>query len=110
MDFYAYHGCYPEEQVVGNHFVVDVELCVDMEKPSVSDDISDALNYVGVYEIVKREMAIRAHLLEHLSARILDAILGQYPQIDKAEVSVTKLNPPIGGMMKGVSVTQQRSK
>ena len=108
MEFYAYHGCYCEEQLTGNHFVVDIAMDCDMEKASNSDDLLDALNYADVYELVKHEMAIRSHLLEHLSSRILDSLFEQFPQLNEAEVCVAKLNPPVGGQMRSVSVCQRR--
>ena len=110
MEFYAYHGCYPEEQVIGNHFLVDITMDADMEKVSASDDLNDALNYAEVYKLVEQEMAIRAHLLEHVSARILNKLFDCFPQLNKAEVCVAKLNPPIGGKIKTVCVSQQRSR
>ena len=110
MEFFAYHGCYSEEQLTGNHFVVDVTMDYNMEKASYSDDLFDALNYAEAYELVKQEMAIRSHLLEHLSSRILDRLFERFPQLNEAEVCVAKLNPPIGGEMKSVSVSQQLSR
>ena len=109
MEFYAYHGCYREEQLTGNNFVVDIAMDYDMEKASDSDDLCDALNYAEVYELVKQEMAIRSYLLEHLSRRILDKLFEQFPQLNEATVCVAKLNPPIGGQMRSVSVSQRRS-
>jgi dihydroneopterin aldolase len=108
MEFYAYHGCYREEQVIGNHFLVDITMDADMKEASHSDDLRDALNYAEVYELVKHEMAIRSHLLEHVSARILNRLFEEFPQLNRAEVCVAKLNPPIGGQMRSVSVSQQR--
>jgi dihydroneopterin aldolase len=110
MEFFAYHGCYREEQLTGNHFLVDIAMDTDMENVSLSDDLSDALDYAEVYELVKQEMAIRSHLLEHLSRRILDRLLERFPQLDRAEVCVAKLNPPMDGKMQSVSVTQKRSR
>jgi dihydroneopterin aldolase len=110
MEFYAYHGCYHEEQVIGNHFTVDIVMDTDMERASCSDDLCDALNYAEAYELVKREMAIRSHLLEHVSARILDRLFERFPQLDRAEVCVAKLNPPVGGQVQSVSVSRQRSR
>ena len=108
MEFYAYHGCYREEQLTGNHFLVDITIDTDMGKASESDDLCDALNYAEVYELVKQEMAVRSHLLEHLSARILDSLFERFPQLKQAEVCVTKQNPPIGGQVQSVCVSQQR--
>jgi dihydroneopterin aldolase len=110
MEFYAYHGCYRDEQLIGNHFQVDITMDVDMKEASDSDNLHDTLNYAEAYELVKQEMLVRSHLLEHLSARILNRLFEEFPQIDKAEVCVAKLNPPIGGRMQSVTVSQERSR
>ena len=108
MEFYAYHGCLLDEQMTGNNFLVDITMDYDMEKASNSDDLHDALDYAIVYELVKKEMLIRSHLLEHLTRRILDRLFEYFPQLNNAEVCVTKLNPPIGGQMQSVTVSQKR--
>ena len=109
MSFYACHGCYRQEQLTGNHFTVDISMDYDMEKASVSDDLCDALDYAEAYELVKREMNIRSHLLERLCRRILDRLFEHFPQLSEATVRVEKLNPPIDGQMKGVSACLRRT-
>jgi dihydroneopterin aldolase len=109
MEFFAFHGCLHEEQVTGNNFLVDIAMDYDMEKASNSDDLPDALNYAEVYELVKKEMLIRSHLLEHLCSRILNRLFECFPQLNSAEVCVAKQNPPIGGKMENVSVSQKKS-
>ena len=104
MEFYAYHGCFKEEQVVGNRFLVNVTLEVDCSIPAVSDQIEDALNYVSVYELTKVEIMKNSHLLEHLTKRIIDSIYARFPQVERATVKVSKMNPPMGGQMDCVSV------
>jgi dihydroneopterin aldolase len=104
MEFYAYHGCYEAEQIVGNKFLVDLTMETDISIPSISDNIRDALNYQQAYEIVKKQMQIRSNLLENIAVRIIDSLYEKFPQLKKATVKVTKLNPPIGGQIKGVSV------
>ena len=108
MEFYAYHGCFKEEQVVGNRFLVKVTLETDCTVAAESDSIADALNYVSVYEIVREQIMQNSHLLEHLNKRIIDGIYKQFPQLLKATVKVSKMNPPMGGQMKCVSVTFSR--
>lgn len=105
MEFYAYHGCYKEEQVVGNHFKVDLTLYTNCTKPMQSDNIKDALNYLKVFEQVKAEMEIKSHLLEHLAGRILNRLYREFSQIEKATVKVRKMNPSLGGQLESVSVT-----
>ena len=104
MEFYAFHGHFKEEQIVGNKFLIDVTLETGMEKPMESDNLKDAVNYQQVYEIVKQEMQKKSHLLEHIAGRILNAIYSQMEGIKKATVKVTKLNPPVGGRVNSVSV------
>ncbi|MBN2744658.1 dihydroneopterin aldolase [Breznakibacter xylanolyticus] len=105
MSFYAYHGCFKEEQVVGNKFAVNISFITNCGPASASDHLADAVNYVHIYNIAKREMAIKSHLLEHVAGRIITAIQKEFPQIMSLKVKVSKLNPPVGGQMKQVSVT-----
>ncbi|MDR1672565.1 MAG: dihydroneopterin aldolase [Bacteroidales bacterium] len=108
MEFHAYHGCLPEEKKHGNRFVVDVEIDTDMEAASRNDSLNNALDYAKVYDTVKQEMEIRSDLLEHVSGRILERIFAAFPQTCRAEVKVSKLNPPCMGKMKKVTVSQQK--
>ena len=105
MAFYAYHGCFKEEQVVGNRFIVNISFGVDCSVASETDQLNDAVNYVQIYNIAKREMMIKSHLLEHVAGRIVNGIKGEFPNISALKVKVSKLNPPVGGQMKQVSVT-----
>lgn len=108
MEFYAYHGHFEEEQIVGNRFLVDLEIETDMQVPAKSDDLKDALNYQVAYNLVKEEMQTKSHLLEHIAGRILDALYRNFNTIKKASVKVSKMNPPMGGKMERVSVTLSR--
>lgn len=109
MEFYAYHGCFREENVVGNRFIVNIALKTDMTLPMKSDKINDALNYMKVYELVRQEMQQTSNLLENVTARIVDSLYRNFPQIKWTRVKVSKMNPPMGGQMKKVSVTLEKS-
>ncbi|MFP4366550.1 MAG: dihydroneopterin aldolase [Bacteroidales bacterium] len=108
MVFYAYHGCYKEERLIGNKFLVNLTISADLEKPAASDSIEDTLNYQIAYETVKEEMNVKSHLLEHVAGRILDRLYRRFPEINEATVKVSKMNPPMGGQMEKVSVTLTR--
>ena len=108
MEFFAFHGCFREEQVVGNSFMVNIRLEGDFNVPAQSDNIADAVNYQIIFDLVKEQMAVTSHLLEHVAKRILDAIYGKYPNLDMASVKVSKVNPPLGGQTQQVSVTLSR--
>lgn len=104
MEFYAFHGHYQEEQIVGNHFLVDVTIDTDTAKAGESDDLKDTINYQKAYLIVKREMEIKSHLLEHIAKRILDALYSELSGIEKATIRISKMNPVMGGRIGRVSV------
>ena len=56
MEFYAYHGHYKEEQIVGNRFLLDLEIETDMTRPAQTDNLEDAVNYQEAYRIIREEM------------------------------------------------------
>ncbi|MBR5183053.1 MAG: dihydroneopterin aldolase [Bacteroidales bacterium] len=105
MHFYAYHGCFEEEQIIGNKFLVNFWAEADLSKPAATDNIEDALNYQLVYNVIKEQMEIKSHLLEHVARRILDAVKAQFPYIERAQVQISKLNPPLGGQVYASRVT-----
>ncbi len=105
IELYAYHGCFKEEQIVGNYFNVNISLQADCSTPSKSDNIKDAVNYQRIYDIAKEQMAITSHLLEHVAQRIIDALYNEFSGISNVKVKVSKKNPPLGGQLHRVSVT-----
>jgi len=107
MEFYAYHGCFKEEQIIGTRFLVDLYLDLDTEKAEKSDDLSDTVNYQEVYLLVKKEMEIKSKLLEHVGRRILDSVKQSFPRITTASLKISKMNPPLGGKIKNVSLTMR---
>ncbi len=104
MSFYAYHGCFEEEQKIGTNFRVNLAMQVDTTVAQKSDNLEDTVNYLSVYQEVKQQMAMPSHLLEHVADRIGEAILAKFPTVEQLTLQVTKLNPPLGGQMEGVTV------
>ena len=110
MSFFAHHGCFEEERAIGTNFLVDFVFETDTTQAEESDNINDTVNYLDVYQLIKKEMDTPSHLLEHVGKRINNAILNAYKEVKWCEVTVHKLNPPLGGQMKSVSVTLQASR
>ena len=105
VKFYAFHGFYPEEQLIGNHFSVDVEV-----KFTPSDDTEDldlTVNYEVINAIVNKAMRNTKKLLETVVRDILDELIIAYPFIINAVVGIKKLNPPMPGEV-GHSFVQLR--
>ncbi|PLX10397.1 MAG: dihydroneopterin aldolase [Marinilabiliales bacterium] len=104
MEFFAYHGCFTEEQIIGTKFRIDLFLEVNTVDAEQSDNLSDTVNYQEVFMLVKEEMKIKSKLLEHVGRRIIDKIKLQFPEVEKARIKIRKLNPPLGGKMDFVSL------
>jgi len=105
MEFYAYHGCLESERREGNRFRVDFAYDYDMRKAAKTDKLSEAIDYSEIYNLIRDEMQQPASLLEHLAARMLNAITDHFPRIEYAELTVTKYNPPLDGQVESTSVT-----
>lgn len=104
MEFFAYHGCFKEEQVIGTKFRVDLFLEVDTSMAEQTDHLNDTVNYQSVFQQVKAEMQITSKLLEHVGRRILNRIMAEFPTVQHARLKIRKLNPPLGGKMDFVSL------
>jgi len=109
MEFYAFHGHYQEEQIVGNRFLVDLEMETNLAEAASSDNLNDAVNYQQAYQIIKNEMRrTKSKLLENIGKRILDALYTEMEGIEKATIRIRKLNPPMGGPIKSVGIKMSR--
>ncbi len=108
MEFYAFHGHYEEEQIVGNKFCIDLTLETDLEPAALSDQLDDATDYQTAYRVVKEEMGKKSNMLENIAGRILDSIFREMTGILSATVKIRKMNPPMGGHIGSVGVVMTR--
>ena len=109
MVFYGYHGATPQERELGQSFVVDIELEVDLTKPGVSDDLKDTVDYSHVYRVVKEVVEGPSHnLLESVAEGLAQKLLDSFP-LDGVTVRVTKPHVPIkGAVLEGAAVEIHR--
>jgi len=110
LEFFAYHGYYDEEQKMGNKYAVDLIVRADLHRAAEQDVLSQTVNYEDLYTVVKEEMARKSRLLEHIGYNIIHTIFSQFPPVDEVEITISKFNPPIGGVCKEakVTLTEQR--
>ncbi len=92
------HGFYPEEEVVGNAFVVDLYVSVNTRFAAMTDDITKTVNYETLYLILQSEMRKSAQLIETLADRIVQRVSEYYEgNIGGVKLVLRKENPPLGG-------------
>ena len=107
---YAYHGCLIEEGHIGSDYRVDLIIEANLRKSAKSVDLKDTVDYVSLNKIIIDEMSNRAKLLETVADKILNRILNEEIMVTFAEVSISKINPPIGGDVEMVSIIMAKTR
>jgi dihydroneopterin aldolase len=110
MEFHAFHGCLEHEKQLGNIFIVNVIMELDTNLAGQTDNLKHTLNYQLVYDVVKKEIEIPSQLIEHVGQRILNSVYSAFPQIQKLEVKLSKLNPPLGGKVERVTIELNKTR
>jgi dihydroneopterin aldolase len=109
MQFYAHHGYYKEEQVLGGKYTVDIYLQTDFSNAATNDQLLQTINYETIYRLTKTEMEIHSKLIEHVCKRILDVVAASFKNISHIKVRVNKFQPPLKGNVEKVFVELEQS-
>ncbi|WP_426329723.1 dihydroneopterin aldolase [Pedobacter sp. R-06] len=94
---FALHGYYPEEQLIGNHFVVD--LVTEFTPQGFDDELAQTVNYEDLNHVILEEMKHTQKILETVLKNIISKVIELYPFVDLVQVSMKKLNPPMPGQI-----------
>lgn len=97
IKFFAYHGFYPEEQLIGSHFVIDIEVVFEQQQQSISERLDHTVNYEILFEIVQKEMRHTRKLLETVVEAINLETVKNYPFIVTMRTGIKKQHPPMAG-------------
>ncbi len=93
MVFHGRHGTLPAERELGQPFVVDIELRLDLQPAGLSDDLAQTVDYSEIHrqarEIVEGPPV---SLTETVAERISGTVLENFPTVDAVRVKVAKPN------------------
>jgi len=103
-EFFAHHGFYPEEQILGSKFIVDIEVSFEPQGSFKDDNISNTIDYEKLYRIAGAKMKQTRKLIETVAQSIADQIKERYPFVEDIKVSVKKINPPFKGRVEYSSI------
>jgi dihydroneopterin aldolase len=109
-EFFAYHGFYTEEQLLGNKFLLDIDVEFETHADLTGDHIADTVNYEQLYAIARHQMQHTRKLLEAVAQSIAVAIKNDYPEVQNIRVELKKLNPLLKGLVAYSSVTVTNNK
>ncbi|MEY8686576.1 dihydroneopterin aldolase [Bacteroides sp. AN502(2024)] len=101
---YAYHGVTPQENLIGNEYIIDLKVKVNISKATQTDEVADTVNYAEIHQVIKNEMAVPSKLLEHVSGRIIQKLFDQFLCIEEIELQLSKRNPPMGADIESAGI------
>ena len=88
---------------------MDIAVETRLADAAQRDELFRTVNYEGLYRIVQEEMEKPSKMLEHIAYRILERTCREFSTILSVEVSISKFNPPIGGVCARSRVRMKRS-
>jgi len=109
LSFHGFHGLYEEEKIIGGDFLVDAD--IDMDEPlSLIKSLHQSLNYVEVYECIKKSMDHPTPLIETIAMEIAENILSLSLSIQNVKITIKKVSPPIINFIGQVGISYSKSR
>ena len=112
MVFHGRHGTLPAERELGQPFVVDVELRLDLRAAGLADDLTRTVDYSEVHRRAKEIVeGSPVGLTETVAERIAAAVLEEHPPVEAVRVKVGKPNVRLGDTVlagSAVEITRRR--
>jgi dihydroneopterin aldolase len=105
MEFYGYHGVFPEKTRLGQRFVVDLMVFVDLKKAGETDELEHSVNYGELFRVCKEIVEGKPFkLVEAVAEKIAEIVLSQFTLVSEVTIKVIKPDPPIPGHYRSVAV------
>lgn len=106
---HAHHGVMEHESKVGQRFVLDLELSIDLGNAAHSDKLVDTVSYAAIVESATRAFTAQSHrLVEGAAGAVADVLLAAFPRVTAVRVTVHKPHAPIAATFADVGVTLVR--
>lgn len=110
LEVFAKHGVFPEENVLGQKFLVSAVLYTDTRKAGQTDDLTASIHYGEISQFIDRFMKEHTFcLLERAAERLAEELLLHTPLLKRIELEIKKPWAPVGLPLKTVSVEIDRS-
>jgi 7,8-dihydroneopterin aldolase/epimerase/oxygenase len=108
---HAHHGVMPHEEKVGQRFMIDIEVTIDLAAAGSSDRLADTASYASIVEVATRSFTGKSfRLVEAAAAQVADAVLTEFPRIQSVRVTVHKPHAPIAAIFNDIGVSILRTR
>lgn len=109
IELYGYHGLYKEETILGNTFIINLKVEFIPPVPKINA-ITETIDYVEVYSIVKERMQNPTPLLETIVEDIATSIFEKFEIAQKVEIEITKTKVFINTLNGNMSVSLTKTR
>ena len=111
LALHAYHGVMPHEAKVGQTFLLDLDLEIDLTAAARSDKVVDTVSYDKVVDCATESFCGEGHrLIEAAAGRVVDAVLADFPRVRSVRITIHKPHAPIAATFDDIGVTLVRSR
>ena len=108
---HAHHGVMTHEAKVGQRFIIDLELEIDLAAAGSSDRLADTASYGAIVDTATGAFTRQNYrLLEAAATRVAEAVLAAFPKIAAVRVTVHKPHAPIAAIFNDVGVSIRRAR
>lgn len=95
---YGYHGHHAEERTLGQRFLVDLRLYLDLAPAGTSDDLTQGVDYSAAVQLVRKMVEGESRqLIESVAEAVAAGLLHAFPALTGVDVCLHKPNAPIPG-------------
>ena len=106
LRFFAYHGLFKEEQLLGTEFLVDIHLQYQPNQ-KIIQSINETVDYTLVYEMIANRMKQPTELLETIATEFCYHVMEKFNAVETIQISINKLTPPIAKFTGTVGVSYE---
>ena len=111
LSLHAYHGVMAYEAKVGQTFIIDLELEINLAAAAHTDKVVDTVSYDKVVDCASRAFCDRrCRLIEAAAGQVADAVLAAFPRVRKIKVTIHKPHAPIAATFSDIGVTIERAR
>ena len=108
---HAHHGVMAHEEKVGQRFMIDLELAIDLAPAGRSDKLADTVSYSAIVEAATRAFTAKSYrLVEAAAGAIANEVLAAFPRVASVRVTVHKPHAPVARPLTDVTVTISRGR
>jgi dihydroneopterin aldolase len=108
---HAHHGVMEHESKVGQRFIIDLALTIDLDDAARTDRLTNTVSYAAIVDTATKVFSARRYrLVEAAAGAVADAIFADFPRVAALQVTVHKPHAPISAIFADVGVTLHRSR